>query len=64
MAAPNRVGRETRFEARLDGFSNVQAWIAMIEDCWSARLGRLAASLAESEDEEGGGESSPPPGPR
>lgn len=45
IATSQRVGRETRFEASLDGFADVRAWIEHLESQWSLRLARLAASL-------------------
>lgn len=45
MAASNRVGRETRYEAVVAPLSDVEAWIASLESQWHDRLGRLADSL-------------------
>jgi predicted ArsR family transcriptional regulator len=48
VARFERIGRETRFEARLDGFDRVRDWIARVEHGWTDRLSRLAASLEEA----------------
>lgn len=48
IATSERVGRETRFEANLGGFADIRAWIDQIEGQWSTRLGRLAASLEQT----------------
>lgn len=45
IASSRRVGRETRFEARLEGFADVREWIAAVEGRWTRRLDLLAASL-------------------
>lgn len=47
MAASERVGRETRFEATVAGFSSIRAWIDQVEGQWTARLQRLAASIED-----------------
>lgn len=47
MAVSERIGRETRFEATVDGFDGVRAWIDQVEDQWAARLQRLAASIED-----------------
>ena len=49
IATSRRVGRETRFEARFDGFADVQDWIAAVEGRWTERLARLASSLEISD---------------
>ena len=49
VAHSTRVGRETRFEARLDGFDDVRHWIARVEGRWTDRLKLLAASLEGDE---------------
>lgn len=46
MAASQRVGRETRFEARVEPLSDLQRWIDDIEGHWAQRLAALAASVA------------------
>ena len=46
MATSERVGRETRFEAKLDPLSEVSQWIREVEGQWDDRLGALASSLA------------------
>ena len=51
VAAGERIGRETRFEVRPDGFRDVSSWIATMEDRWTARLGLLARSLQDEPDE-------------
>lgn len=45
MAAGHRVGRETRYEARVEALGDIQRWISDIEGQWAARLEALAASL-------------------
>ena len=45
IATSTRVGRETRFQADLDGFDAVRAWIERVEGQWSRRLALLAESL-------------------
>jgi DNA-binding transcriptional ArsR family regulator len=65
IASSRRVGRETRFEARLDGFTDVRNWIAAVEGRWTERLALLAASLdvddgAVAEDPERAGGGGPP----
>lgn len=45
VAASNRVGRETRFEARVEGFGPVSAWLTEVEGHWADRLRLLARSL-------------------
>ena len=54
VARSERVGRETRFVARPEGFDDVQRWMATVEGRWAERLDRLARSLeaaAEAEDD-------------
>ena len=47
VASSERVGRETRFEARTAGFADIRRWLARVEADWTERLGRLAASVEE-----------------
>ncbi len=47
IATSERVGRETRFEASLDGFGDIQEWIGDVERRWATRLSRLAASVED-----------------
>lgn len=50
LAASHRVGRETRFEATLDGLAGVHRWMETVEAQWHTRLARLAAAVqAEGE---------------
>lgn len=49
LATQARSGRETHFEARPEGLTEVAAWIASTEKQWDARLGRLAKSLRPNE---------------
>lgn len=51
VAAGERVGRETRFEVRTEGFRDVRSWIATMEDRWTSRLDLLARSLQAEEPE-------------
>jgi len=60
IASSRRVGRETRFEARLDGFTDVRNWIAAVEGRWTERLALLAASLDVDDDPERAGAGGPP----
>lgn len=46
MAESSRVGRETRYQARLEPLSELQRWIDDVEGHWTARLAALAASLS------------------
>lgn len=48
MAASTRVGRETRYEARVQPLSDLQRWIDDIEGHWASRLAALAASLGDT----------------
>lgn len=45
MATSERIGRETRFEAKLEPLDEVSKWIDEVEGQWDARLRLLAASL-------------------
>lgn len=45
IARSERVGRETRFEARPEGFDDIQRWIIEVEGRWTDRLKRLARSV-------------------
>jgi len=49
LATQTRSGRETRFEARPEGLTEVTAWIAFTQKQWDARLSKLAKSLTDSE---------------
>lgn len=51
IATSERVGRETQFEACVEGFDDVREWIDQVESQWSTRLGRLAASLEEASED-------------
>ena len=55
VARFERVGRETRYEARPEGFADVRTWIDRVEHRWTARLDRLAASLESGPTGDGGG---------
>ena len=50
IATSERVGRETRFKAAVDGFADVRDWIDRVEGQWSARLDLLAATLEADPD--------------
>lgn len=52
VATSLRVGRETRFEARPEGLTALQNWIAAVEQRWTGRLELLARSV-ESETDPG-----------
>ncbi len=45
IAVSERIGRETRFEASLNGFGDVRSWMDEVEGLWSSRLDRLARSV-------------------
>ena len=45
MAASTKVGREMRFEARVEPLSDVERWIRTVEGEWDQRLALLAASF-------------------
>lgn len=45
MAASTKVGREMRFEARVEPLSDVEHWIRTVEGQWDQRLALLAASF-------------------
>lgn len=47
MASSTRVGREIRFEAKLEPLTSIEQWINSIESEWTNRLTALAASLED-----------------
>ena len=49
MAASTKVGREMRFEARVEPLSEVESWIRTVESEWDQRLALLAASFGGPE---------------
>lgn len=49
LATQSRQGRETHFEARPEGLSEVAEWISTTEQKWDARLQNLADSLSPPE---------------
>lgn len=50
VAASERVGRETRFEARVEGFGPVNRWLETVEGQWTERLHLLAESVHRIDD--------------
>lgn len=49
MATSERIGRETRFEAKLEPLSEVSNWIRDVEGQWDSRLRALASSLSDTD---------------
>jgi DNA-binding transcriptional ArsR family regulator len=47
LVVRRRVGRETRFEARLDELDTATRWIEQTDAAWRGRLDRLARLDAE-----------------
>ncbi len=52
VAEFTRIGRETRFQARIEGFDPVTDWLTTVEGHWSQRL-RLLADALEAEPDDG-----------
>ena len=50
VAVSQRIGRETRFEARVEGFDPVSRWLHTVEGQWARRLELLAESLQPEVD--------------
>ena len=45
LAAGQRIGRETHYEADLSALNAVRTWISTVEGEWQQRLDRLRATL-------------------
>ena len=54
LASSEKVGREARYQAKLDGLDEINNWVAEVTNQWSQRAALLANSLKQPESAAGG----------